>query len=582
MKRFSLLLCTAVCFVVLGCSKRPADGEYTFHLLTTNDIHGTWFPHTYTDGNVRKSLASVSYIVEQFRDSCGKENVILVDAGDCLQGDNAAYYFNYVDTAAAHIFPRIIAQMGYDAIAVGNHDIETGHAVYDRVTAELKGYGIPFLAGNAIKNSATYTFEERYFESYKIIERSGFKIAILGYSNPNIKGWLAEELWSGMHFVSLLPLVQLDVDKVIAKHKPDVVIVAVHSGTGDGKGNVLESQGLELFNTLKGVDFLVCSHDHRPYIAEKEDICLINSGSHARNVGHGTIKLTVKGGKVVAKELMAENIPTKTEELDSTIYENFKAEYEAVKAFTMAEVGSLDADMNTRDAFKGMCDYVNLVHTVGMEASGAEISIAAPLSYNKSIKAGKLVYNDLFTIYPFENQLYVIKMTGNEIKQFLEYSYDGWIVSDNPAHVLKIEHKDDSRTGQKGWSFVERSYNFDSAAGINYTVDVTKPLGQRISITSMADGTPFESEREYNVAMTSYRASGGGGLLIKAGIEPNMVEERIVEKYPEYRELIYQYILKHKELTHSLISDGSKIGSWSFVPAAKQATIERDMQLLFE
>ncbi len=575
MKRILIVALTLVC----ACG--PKDGEYAFELLTTNDVHGTYFDSTYTSAKTRKSLMAVAWSVDSVRAAAGKENVILVDAGDFLQGDNAAYYFNYVDTTQTHVYTRMAAYMDYDAIAVGNHDIETGHPVYDRIAREMKAAGIPFLAGNARKDSDG----SPYFPEYTLLKRNGIKIAILGFTNPNMKNWLAESVWRGITFESLIPRVQQTVDAVRAKEKPQVIIVAVHSGTGREGEASLESQGMDLLHSLEGVDFLVCSHDHRPYVVSRGNTALINSGSHCRFMGHGHIRLTVKGGKVVARETEADLIPIDKCKVDTVMEKLFHPDYEAVKAFTLKEVGELKAELRTRDGYTGMCDYLNLVHTLCLGCSPAQISFAAPLTYNGTVPAGTLVYNDLFTIYPFENQLYVVKMTGREIHDYLEYSYDQWIntVSRPGEHILKITPRHDSRTGQQGWSFVNRSYNFDSAAGINYTVDVTKPSGSRVDIASMAGGQPFDPEKTYFVAMTSYRASGGGGILQAIGIDTDKITDRVVEYYPEIRNILYNYLLEHGSIDPAIIGDPARIGRWRFVPEGLAAEgIAADMQLLFQ
>jgi len=577
-----LLAAAFLCGILIpSCSQKPKDGEYTFQLLTTNDVHGTYFDSTYTSNVVKKSLFAVKYTVDSVRNAVGEENVILVDAGDILQGDNAAYYFNYVDTTTEHVYSRMAAYMGYDAVTVGNHDIETGHKVYDRVARELEGHGIPFLGGNAIRTDNG----KPYFPLYRMIRRNGVRIAILGYTNANMKNWLSENLWSGMTFESLLPLVQEDVDRIIAKEKPQVVIVSCHTGTGPGDGSVLESQGLDLFKSLRGVDFLICSHDHRPFVAETDSICLINSGSHCRNVGHGTVSLTIKDGKVVDRKHSADLILVDRYKMDTTMTRTFHDDYLKVKAFSTAKVGELKTDLVTRDAYTGMSDYVNLVHTLCLECEPAQISIAAPLTYDGTVKAGDLIYKDLFTIYPFENQLYVLSMTGKELKDYLEASYDRWIktVSSPSEHVLNIAPYDDPRTGQQGWSFVGRSYNFDSAAGVNYTVDVTKPRGERVVLSTLVDGTPFSETETYSVAMTSYRASGGGDLLKEIGIDPDKINERVVEYYPEIRNILYDYLVKHGSIDPAETSHTSKIGSWKFIPEeiAGPALLS-DMELLFK
>lgn len=564
--------------VLMSACCGPKDGEYTFRILTTNDVHGRYFDSLYvTDGTIN-ALTNVSWYADSIRTAAGEENVILLDAGDCLQGDNAAYYFNYADTVSKHIFARMVEYMGYDAIAVGNHDIETGHKVYDRMIETME---VPFLAANALR-----TDDGRpYFQEYVTLKRHGIRITVIGFTNPNIKSWLSPLLWEGMTFESLLPMAQEVVDRVKEEEKSDVVIVLTHSGTGDGDGSQLESQGLDLFKSLRGVDFIICAHDHSPVVHKNDSICLINAGSHCRNLGSGTVTVRVEDGKVVSKTLDAGLIPLDKEKVDMQMREMFRNDYEAVKAFTLKEVGELRTDLRTRDAYRGMSDYLNLLHTISLGCTPAQISFAAPLTFNGSVNAGTLVYNDLFTIYPFENQLFVVKMTGEEIKDYLEYSYDMWINTIDSAddRLLKIVNDPDPRTGQQQWSFINRSYNFDSAGGLVYKVDVTRPKGERVLIESLADGNPFEESAEYNVAMTSYRASGGGGIMRKgAGIDTDRISDRVVEYYPEIRDILYDYLLKNGEIDPEKIGDREVIGEWKFVPESLVSkAMDRDMLLLF-
>ena len=579
MKRNFLLTVLPLLMMLLSGCGGPRDGKYTFRILTTNDVHGCYFDSVYVGDRTKNSLLAVSYLVDSVRAAVGGENVVLIDAGDCLQGDNAAYYFNYVDTLTPHLYGRMADYMEYDAVAVGNHDIETGHSVYDRLDKEMK---TPLLAANAIADASG----KPYFQDYVILKRHGVKIAVLGFTNPNIKNWLSYSLWSGMRFESLIPLVQNDVDRVIEKEKPHLVIVAVHAGTGNGDGAQLESQGLDLFKSLKGVDFLVCAHDHRPFVARNDSICLINSGSHCRNVGSGTVTLEIKDGKCISKTLEACLMPVRKEKVDTEMKEMFRSDYEAVREFTLRPVGELKVPLRTRDAYAGMSDYINLLHAVSLSVPEARLSLAAPLTFNGYVRPGTLLYNDLFTVYPFENQLYVVRMTGKEVRDCLEYSYAAWVNTvkgRGDEHILRIVNEPDPRTGQKRWSFVGRSYNFDSAGGLVYDVDVTKPAGSRITVKSLADGSPFSEDAEYNVAMTSYRASGGGGILREgAGIDTDSIDSRIVARYPEIRELVYDYLQEHGSIDPDVIGSPELIGEWHFIPAAiADRLMDKDMKLMF-
>lgn len=144
------LFCILSVLMTVSCLG-PKDGDYTFKVLSTNDVHGRYFDQPYVGEGVRNSLMSASWYADSVRTANGNDNVILLDVGDFLQGDNAAYYYNFVDTSSEHLYARMSEYMGYDAVVVGNHDVETGHAVYDRVAQQLS---MPFLASNALRTDS--------------------------------------------------------------------------------------------------------------------------------------------------------------------------------------------------------------------------------------------------------------------------------------------------------------------------------------------------------------------------------------------------------------------------------------------
>ncbi|MBP5626199.1 MAG: bifunctional metallophosphatase/5'-nucleotidase [Bacteroidales bacterium] len=571
MKYRLLTLFSAAVLLAVACTPK----QHVLHIVTTGDVHGSWFDEPYVEGQSNKtSLMSVHAWVDSLRQAVGKQNVLLLDAGDCLQGDNAPYYYNYVETEGEHPFVQIVSYMQYDAVAVGNHDIETGHPVYDKIAAQLAARGIPFLGANAVRVADG----EPYFPPYKVFRRAGLKVAVLGLTNPNMKAWLSEPVWSGIDFVSLTDCAQDWVDRIRDKEHPDVMVVLTHSGVGEGDGQALESQGKDLLQTLKGVDVLVCSHDHRPDVAEKDGLWMMDGGARAGNVGHAVVEVAPDK----SRQVRAEFVRMDKNKVDEAMKEHFRPVFEQVRAFTLQPVGTLAMELRTRDAYRGMCDYLNLLHTVQLSIPDVQLSFAAPLTFDGTVKAGEVIFNDMFTIYPFENQLYVVKLKGSEIRDYLEFSYDRWIRTPG-KHVLRINDEPDPRTGAKRWSFEGRTYNFDSAAGLVYTVDVTRPAGSRVQIKSLADGSAFDPEAWYRVAMTSYRASGGGEhLSAGAGLSKEESEARIVERHPEIRELIYQYFKQHGTVDAALIGDRAVIGEWHFVPEKiADPMIREDMELIF-
>ena len=578
-KQFKLLaFFILLAFTITSCSDgKLKDGAYTFEVYATNDLHGRFFDSLYVSNQSElvhpHSLASVAATMREARDNRAEDNIILLDIGDHLQGDNAAFYYNFIDTTSVHIFSRIMNYMKYDAVVVGNHDIEPGHAVYDKVEKELN---MPYLAANAIDTKSG----KPYFEPYTILNKNGVKIAVIGLTNPNIPNWLSPHLWEGIEFEEVVPSLEHWVKYVREKEQPHFVIAAMHAGLGDKESDSMENPSRFVAKNVRGIDLVLAAHDHQ-VVAEKfmngdKEIWVLEGGSRANSLSKASVQLTVKDGNVVSTIVTGESISMSGVTPDATYLEHFREEFLKVKEFTNRPVGKLNYDIASRDAFFGPSAYIDMIHTLQLKASGADISFVAPLSFNTTIEKGVLNYQNLLDIYPFENQLYVIEMTGEEIKNYLEFSYASWL-NPNPVqsgHLLDIKLNDK----RKRWSFNHPSFNFDSAAGIQYEVDVTKKEGERIRIISLADGGAYNMDDKYKVALTSYRASGGGYHLEQgAGIPKDEMDSRLVARLADIRELLYNQIQTDGSI------EAEKLNQWRFVPESVASKLaEKDYQLLFK
>ncbi len=182
-------------------------------IIETSDVHGALLPYDLTnDLQTTSSLAQVhSYVVSQRIQQ--DQEVILLDNGDLIQGDPISYFYNFEDTIDAHIFADALNFMGYDAATIGNHDIETGHDVYDKFRREIN---FPWLAANAVNIETN----EPYFKPYTIIEKKGVRIAVLGLTTPSIPNWLPEKLWSGIEFEDMIESAEKWVEIIKEKEKP--------------------------------------------------------------------------------------------------------------------------------------------------------------------------------------------------------------------------------------------------------------------------------------------------------------------------------------------------------------------------
>ena len=309
--------------LTLACSCKHKDGEYKLDIYAVSDVHGRYFSESYTGGEDQTSISNVSAYINEMRKA--NPELILIDNGDNLQGDNAAYYFNYIETGVPHLYARITDYLKFDAVVVGNHDIEPGHAVYDRLKKEYK---MPLLAANAVYEDSG----KPYFQEYTILRRGGLKVALIGMVTPCIGNWLPEEKYKGIDFLEAADFAQNLVDRVIAKEKPDVVILSIHAGTGSGRPDDIENPSLWLAENLQGVDLVIAGHDHTPAVVDAENFhqhtMLMNSADRARNVAHCEIVLTYQGGKPVDKHISCDLIPMAGKPRDAAYEARFAEDFE--------------------------------------------------------------------------------------------------------------------------------------------------------------------------------------------------------------------------------------------------------------
>jgi len=575
MKRFLLLL---IALISLPGIMPAQDRTVKIKVIETTDVHGCFFPYDFiTRRNVEGSLARVDTYVRQQRQLYG-DDLILVDNGDILQGQPTAYYYNYMDSISDHLASEMLNFMGYNVGNFGNHDVETGNAVFERWVSDCN---FPVLGANIIDVKTG----QPHYKPYEIIVRDGVKVAILGMITPAIPVWLSENLWRGLRFDDMEQTARKWIPIIQREENPDIIVGLFHSGKNAewlGNGKYREQASVEVAEHVPGFDVVLMGHDHNRECkmvtnTEGKEVLVINPANRAFNVADVEITCTLHDGKVIDKQVDGKIISVADMEISAPFMERFAPQYEAVSNFVSKKIGTFTEPITTRPAYFGPSAFVDLIHTLQLEISGAEISLCAPLSFDAQIAEGDIYVSDMFNLYRFENMLYTMNLTGREILGELEMSYGNWIneMKSQSDHVLRI--REPQNEGGRA-QFIEPSYNFDSAAGIIYTVDVRKPRGQKVTIKSMADGTPFDLDKTYRVAINSYRGNGGGSLLVDgSGIPQDQLPSRIIASTDvDLRYYLMKYIEEHGTITPKAL------GHWELVPKKwAEPAIKRDYKLLF-
>lgn len=570
------------CLLALGASSANAmttkEKTIDLKLIETSDVHGSFFPYDFINRKPKAgSLARVATYVNQLRSQHG-ENVILLDNGDILQGQPVSYYSNYVDTTSANIAAQVVNYFRYDAQTIGNHDVETGHRVYDKWVSATH---CPILGANVIDTKTN----KPYLKPYTILKRGGARIAIIGLLTPAIPNWLGENLWSGLRFEEMVSSARQWMRVVKEQEKADIVIGLFHSGKDGGitTPNYKEDAALAVAREVPGFDVVFFGHDHTRYAdaitnSEGKRVVCLDPANNAMSVAQADLQLVKKKGRWCVKESQWKLVDVADLPVDNDFVDHFSAFNETVKAYADRVIGTFENTISTRDSYFGNSAFNDLILNLELSITKADVAFNAPVSFDVAIKKGPVRVADMFNLYKYENQLFVMRLTGKEIRKALEMSYDLWVntMTSPDDHLLLLDSK--TRGDQQRLGFKNFSFNFDSAAGIDYEVDVTKPNGQKVKVLRMSNGDPFDENKYYKVAVNSYRANGGGELLTRgAGIAKDDLNDRIVWR-SEY------------DLRHYLMEEIKRLGTlnpepntnWRFVPEQwTQEAAKRDRQLLF-
>lgn len=553
--------------------------EKKIRIMHTTDVHGALFTHDFIEnGPARGALSRVYAFVRRER-RLHPDSVVLLDGGDVLQGQPTAYFYNFVETDQPHLVADVMNYMSYDALCIGNHDLEMGHAVYDRFVSQCR---FPVLGANLVDDRSGAP----YFKPYTIVLRQGVRIAVLGLITSAIPHWVPRDQWSGMAIRDMVAAARYWV-RYIQKHEsPDILVGLFHSGWNGGivTEEFRENVSQQIAQEVDGLDVICYGHDHQKHIEVVTNhaghkVCCVGLWSLATSVSVVEVTLQYVKGKLRKKKIRA-RIQNVMYETDQAVYD-FEKRYSEptarIAAYVNQRIGHFGTAIHSQDAYFGSSAFIDLIHDMQLKISGADVSFAAPLTFDTVIQEGDIYIRDMFHLYKYENMVCVLSLRGREIRGILEMSYDLWTdrMSGPDDHIMKLAPLLDH--GQR-LGFANLAFNFDSAGGIRYTVDVTRPEGEKVTIDTFCDGRPFDPDAFYTVVTNSYRAYGGGELFTRgAGLSHEELQRRILRiSEKDIRYYFIEYI-RGKEFIQA-----SPAGHWRFVPDEwTEDACRRDRMILF-
>ena len=491
-------------------------------LLGTTDLHAHIEPVDYfTNKPAPLGLAKIATLVRGVRKE--QPNVLLLDAGDTIQGTPLGYYFAKDEPTKPNPMMLVMNALGYAAASVGNHEFNFGLDYLWKSKGEAH---FPILAAN-IKQ--TYTSGVQHFDPYVIKNVGGVRVALVGFVTQGIPHMEIPANYKGYEFESIVTAAQRVIPEV--RKQADVVVVIAHSGLGidpEEKGVPLfvdipgENQMLDLANQVPGIDVILFGHTHNQ-VAERmvNGVLLTQPKNWGASLARIDLDVT-RGpdGKWIVAKKHSTVIPVTLDTPVDPEITRLAAPYEqATQAYLDMPVATSAKEMSGATARIEDEPLTDLIHTVQLEAGHADISMATMLFTGVKIPAGKITTRQLAALYIYENTLYTIEMTGTQFRNALEHAasvYQQWPL---PA----------------GMELRLPNYDVDSAAGVNYTIDVRQPVGHRI-VDLTYKGKPLDDKQIFRVAINNYRYAGGGRYNVYKGLPVTFRSTQ------EVRELITEYL----------------------------------------
>lgn len=521
-----MLLCVTAGFPQQG---QVATERVQITILGTTDLHGNINPiDYYTNKPDNRGLAKVATLIKRIRGE--QPNVLLIDSGDTIQGSPLESFHSRKNNQPPDPMMLVMNTLKYDAMTVGNHEYNFGLKVLEKARQEAQ---FPWLSANTYETRTGKT----HYQPYLIRDVAGVKIGILGLTTPGIPNWDNPPNYAGLEFHNPIPEAMKWVAVLRGKEKVDVVVVAMHMGLGEdlrtgevSPGQVPhENDAVQIAKQVPGIDVIFMGHTHRDvpslYI---NGVLITQANAWGRHLARADMYLekSTSGWRVYAKA--ARTIPTDDRvEADPEVVKLAEPYDRETQAWLGRTIGESAADLSAKDARFRDTAILDLIQKVQLEAGNADVSMVASFNSEARIAKGPVSVRDIAGLYVYENTLAVLEVTGQQLKAALEHS----------AEYFKTYVPGKPITEQINEKIP--SYNFDIAEGVNYELDISKPIGQRIQNLTFK-GQPVKPDQKFRLATNNYRVNGGGGY------EMYKAAPVVYRSSEEIRELIIDWLEKHK------------------------------------
>lgn len=443
-----------------------------FQILHTNDIHGKLDPGTVTTGGrsfEQGGLALIGGMVQRQR-ARAPERTLVLDAGDAWVGQ----LISAIDRGRSIV--KAMSLIGYDAMALGNHDFDWGQ---DELAARAKEATFPFLTANVVEEAtgAAPPFARPFIVKDLKIAR----VAIIGLSYPSASIIRAASV-KGLRFLPAVESVRKHIPEM--QKQADVIVAVSHLGIEGGSSRI-GGGDTALAQAVPEIDLIVGGHDHLAFRTARSvgKTKVFQSGANGDNLGRvevtidpATKKVTAVQGADILLPVSTGAAPPQPEVAKLVAERRSEAEKAGAKVLGRAtDVFVQDREMNNP---LGNVVADALLEYGKQQGWRTEVAFYNSAGTRSSVSAGDITYTKLAQVLPFQNSVVNVDLTGEQLKEVLE-----------------------GMAGSAGRLFMSggtMAYRFANAPG------------SRV-LRAAVGGQPLDPKRLYHVATIDYLLGGGDG-----------------------------------------------------------------------
>ncbi|HJV46507.1 MAG TPA: bifunctional UDP-sugar hydrolase/5'-nucleotidase [Bacillota bacterium] len=509
--------------------------QFVLTILETSDLHGNIFPIHYANNHPSElGLAKISTLIKQERRN--NPHVLYIDNGDLIQGSPLSYYHARIQNKPNDPMVTILNHLGCDATVFGNHEFNYGPDVLNKAIRESD---FPWISANIVDKQ---TQEPYYGKPYTLKTFNDLKVAIIGLTTQYIPNWENPHHIEHLQFMDAVDTAKRWVSIVKEKEQPDVIVLSYHGGFEcdidngeETEQQTGENQGYRICMEVPDIDVFLTGHQHRA-ISEKSinGITIVQPGSGGTYLGKVQISLVKKSGKWTITDKSSSLLAVKDIAADPEILQMVKSYEDHTQQWLDQPIGKIKGDMlvhNPMDIRLRDNALIEFFNKVQMENAKVDISNTALFDNRSPGLNSDVTMRDVVSNYIYPNTLRVLRVTGQDIKDALEQSASYFEQYDGTE--IKVSSKYQNPKPQH--------YNYDMWEGIEYKINISNPVGERIVHLSYK-GQPLDMTKEYDVVMNNYRAGGGGNFFM-------FRDKHVVADIPtDVSELIANYILERGEI----------------------------------